>query len=108
MSRNSRGRETDDLNCGSNRSRRSASAGSSPPSLSRKFVRLSAGGDGLELPVPRYDERSILEISSISRGRLRPGFLPDTLQDDRVPSTGETHLHGDVLIENTDEYAGDP
>jgi hypothetical protein len=51
-------------------------------------------GDGFELLVPRYDERSILEISSRSRGRLRPGFSPDTLQDDRVPSTGETHLHG--------------
>jgi len=67
-----------------------------------------AEGDGFELLVPRYDERSILEISSRSRGRLRPGFSPDTLQDDRVPSTGETTFTGDVLIENADEYAGDP
>ena len=44
FSHNSRGRETEDLSCRSNRWRRSASAGSSPPSLSRKFVRLSAGG----------------------------------------------------------------
>ena len=51
-------------------------------------------GNGFELLVPRYDERSILEISSRSRGRLRPSFSRDTLQDDHVPSTGETHLHG--------------
>src|SRR4029077_4003311 len=47
-------------------------------------------GVGFELLVPRYNERSILEISSRSRCRLRPGFSPGTLQDDRVPSTGET------------------
>ena len=65
-------------------------------------------GDGFELLVPRYDERSILEISSRSRGRLRPGFARDTLQDDHVPSTGKTHLHGRCPNRECDEYAGDP
>src|SRR5437588_3702243 len=64
-------------------------------------------GDGFELLVPRYDGRSILEISSRSRGRLRPGFSRDTLQDDRVPSTGETHLHGRCPNREC-EYPGDP
>ena len=39
-------------------------------------TRLSAGGSGFELLVPRHDERSIQEISSRSCGRLRPDFRP--------------------------------
>jgi hypothetical protein len=35
-------------------------------------------------------------------------FLSYLSQDDRVPSTAETHLHGRCPIENADEYAGDP
>ena len=47
-------------------------------------------------------------VYGYTRGGLQPGFPPDSLQDDRVPSTAETHLHGRCPIGNADEYAGDP
>jgi hypothetical protein len=82
-------RETDDLSCGSNRWKRSASAGSSPPSLSRKFVRLSAGGsrirtagppvNGVVVPAgkgrPDHETRTISKASSAAGTDVRSAFL---------------------------------
>src|SRR5215471_17034471 len=82
-----------------------AACHSAPPAGEIGSQRTRCWGEGFELLVPWYDERSILEISSKSRGRLRPGFSRDPLQDDHVPSTGETHLHGRCPNRECGEYA---